>query len=78
MTAEGPVADFELDRLRAEPYARGWRISRTDDGRVTAVREDGGASITTGSVKLMDVALQNERWKPLTGRNPNAPKPEAG
>jgi hypothetical protein len=78
VTADGPVADFELDRLRADSYARGWRISRTDDGRVTAVREDGGASITTGSVKLMDVALQNERWKPLTGRNRGLPDGDRG
>jgi hypothetical protein len=70
MTAEGPVADFELDQLRAEPFARCWCISRTDDGRVTAVREDGTAEVTVHTVGLMKIALYNELWSSLTGRNP--------
>lgn len=77
MSTEGPVADFELDQLRAEPFARGWCITRTDDGRVTAVREDGTASVTVGTVGVMKVVLHNEMWRSLTERNPSAPKPEA-
>lgn len=78
MTADGPVADFELDQLRAEPFARGWCISRTGDGKVTAVREDESASVTVGTVSLMKVALHNQLWRSLTERNPSAPKPERG
>jgi hypothetical protein len=76
MTAEGPVADFELEELRKQPYARGWCIKRTDDGKVTAVREDGTAEITVSTAGLMKIALYNELWRPLTGAKPNAPKPE--
>jgi hypothetical protein len=77
MTADGPVADFELDQLRAEPFARGWCISRTEDGKVTAVREDETAEITVSTVGLMKIALYNELWRPLTGAKPSAPKPDA-
>jgi hypothetical protein len=78
MTAEGPVADFELEELRKQSFARGWRIKRTGDGQVTAVREDESASVTVGTVGLMKIALYNELWKPLTGRNPSASKPDEG
>jgi hypothetical protein len=78
MTAEGPVADFELEELRKQPCARGWRISRTGDGKVTAVRDDGSASVTVGTAGLMKIALHNEMWRPLTGRNPSAPEPGEG
>lgn len=74
MTAEGPVADFELQQLRGEPYAKGWSIFRTADGNVTACREDGSASVTVGSVPVMRTVLHAELWKSLTGRNPNAPQ----
>jgi len=78
MNGEGPVAGFELEELRKLPYARGWDISRTEDGKVTAVRQDGSAAVTVGTVGLMRIALHNELYRPLTGRNPNAAEPEAG
>lgn len=78
MTAEGPVADFELQQLRAEPFARGWCIKRTEDGKVTATQEGGDGSITVGTVGLMKIALYNELYRPLTGSNPSAPKPDEG
>ena len=78
MTDQGPVADFELEELRKQPFARGWCITRTGDGKVTAVREDGSAAVTVGTVGLMKVALHNQLWRSLTGSNPSAPKPEAG
>jgi hypothetical protein len=78
MTAEGPVADFELDELRKQAYSRGWCISRTGDGRVSAVREDGSAAITVGTAGLMKVALHNELWRPLTGGGPRAARIEPG
>lgn len=74
MTAEGPVADFELEQLRGETWAKDWAIFRTQDGNVTAVRDDGTATITVGTVGVMRVALHNELWRSLTERNPNAPK----
>jgi hypothetical protein len=74
MTGDGPVDQIELEQLRAKACARGWRIKRTEDGKVTAGRKDGSASITVESVKLMEVALHNEKWKPLTGRNPALPE----
>ena len=73
MSTEGPVADFELQQLRGEKYAAGWSIFRTQDGNVTACREDGTASVTVGSVRVMRVVLHAELWKSLTGRNPNLP-----
>jgi hypothetical protein len=78
MNGEGPVADFELEELRKLPYARGWDISRTDDGKVTALRQDGSAAVTVGSAALMKVALHNELWRSLTDRNQGAPEPEGG
>lgn len=78
MTADGPVADFELDQLRAEPFARGWCISRTGDGKVAAVREDESASVTVGTVPVMRVVLHAELWRSLTGRNPGVPDASSG
>jgi hypothetical protein len=78
MTAEGPVADFELEELRKQPYARGWCISRTEDGKVTAVREDGSAAVTVGTVPVMRVVLHAELWRSLTGRNPGVPDANSG
>jgi hypothetical protein len=75
MNGEGPVADFELQQLRSESYAKGWSIFRTQDGNVTACREDGTASVTVGSVPVMRVVLHNEMWKSFTERNPGLPEP---
>jgi hypothetical protein len=69
----GPVDDFELRQLQGEAFARGWALTRHGDGKVTASREDGSASVTVQSAKQMRVVLHNAMWDSLTARNPNLP-----